>query len=419
MNSNNDDEHANGPVSPQSPRSSISSQSRRPSKVPGSPNGLPTIALAQQMIQLSGHAEPNQTLTQMAPDEIETDRETEPDILEDIQEQEERLVALYAQRLQSREEELARERALVEALEEQLSSVRRSHKQQQRRRSSSSSNSNSGFRIQKQPQKQPQTKRLYPITYPAFQKHPNFEYMLTYLSRKFAPLHNHATREVHRYFPTSYITLYMLTSAQLDSLAVHYHLYYPIHEYSFEYPNPVKPWLIRNENGTYRSLDFPRKIKMRRFARFIGLRVREPQFRCFDPEGLALEREWEEWHGRFLREKEWGGLTDADLEVRNLLAAAAMEREGVPEGLMQEWEVKRRRSEEDDSEDEEFRRRRRRAERRVVERDMRARRRVLEQTAREALGMVARRGKKRRSGDGEDGEGEGETRDWKRRCSRG
>lgn len=87
----------------------------------------------------------------------------------------------------------------------------------------------------------------------------------------------------------------LLTSAQLDALALHFEQVYPPNQATFHYPKPIKPWLTTN--GLVRNLGVNTDVKKRRFGRFIGLRG------CESP--AREKRDGEEESIREQVEKDW------------------------------------------------------------------------------------------------------------------
>ncbi|RDW81728.1 uncharacterized protein DSM5745_05285 [Aspergillus mulundensis] len=133
--------------------------------------------------------------------------------------------------------------------------------------------------------------------------HPNFKDKIAHLARKLHPLVSYSTGRTHPYFPKSILAFNLLTSAQLDALALHFHQVYPPRRESFRYPLPVKPWLTTN--GFVRDLGVDTEVKRRRFGRFIGLRGCESPVKAESEEGKAareesvieqVERDWERRH---------------------------------------------------------------------------------------------------------------------------
>ncbi|KAL5001593.1 hypothetical protein BDV10DRAFT_146929 [Aspergillus recurvatus] len=132
--------------------------------------------------------------------------------------------------------------------------------------------------------------------------HPDFKDKIAHLARKLHPLVSYSTGRTHPYFPKSVLAFNLLTSAQLDALALHFHQVYPPGRESFRYPLPVKPWLTTN--GLVRDLGVDIEVKRRRFGRFIGLRGCESPVKTRSEEGSGdgdgdgsvieqVERDWE------------------------------------------------------------------------------------------------------------------------------
>ncbi|KAL4927850.1 uncharacterized protein BDV17DRAFT_292127 [Aspergillus undulatus] len=136
-----------------------------------------------------------------------------------------------------------------------------------------------GIGIQNQNPNQPSTS-----THP----NPDFKQIITHLSQKLHPLVSVTTGLQHHHFPKSMLAYNLLTSLQLDELALHFHQTYPPTRASFNYPQPVKPWLVTN--GLVRDLGVDLATKRRRFGRFIGLHGCESPT---GPEDSANEQEGE------------------------------------------------------------------------------------------------------------------------------
>ncbi|KAL4977776.1 hypothetical protein BDW66DRAFT_149799 [Aspergillus desertorum] len=133
--------------------------------------------------------------------------------------------------------------------------------------------------------------------------HPDFKDKITHLARKLHPLVSYSTGRTHPYFPNSVLALNLLTSAQLDALALHFHQVYPPRRESFRYPLPVKPWLTTN--GFVRDLGVDTEVKRRRFGRFIGLRGCESPVKTRteggdgDGGGSVIEQVERDWERRY------------------------------------------------------------------------------------------------------------------------
>lgn len=141
-----------------------------------------------------------------------------------------------------------------------------------------------------------QTKEVNRATHSLTRRiHPNFHYMTYLLSRKLAPLVHCLSGMPHPYFPKSMLSFNLLTSAQLDALALHFEQVYPPNQATFHYPKPIKPWLTTN--GLVRNLGVNTDVKKRRFGRFIGLRG------CESP--AREKRDGEEESIREQVEKDW------------------------------------------------------------------------------------------------------------------
>ncbi len=143
-----------------------------------------------------------------------------------------------------------------------------------------------------------QTKQVNRDTHPLTERiHPNFHYMTSVLSRNLAPLVHCQSGVPHPYFPKSILSFNLLTSAELDALALHFDQVYPPNWATFHYPQPIKPWLATN--GFVRNLGVDTDVKRRRFGRFIGLRdcespVREKTGSEEESMREQAEKEWED-----------------------------------------------------------------------------------------------------------------------------
>ncbi|KAL2870003.1 uncharacterized protein BJX67DRAFT_302749 [Aspergillus lucknowensis] len=134
--------------------------------------------------------------------------------------------------------------------------------------------------------------------------HPEFENTLAHLSRRLHPLVSYTTGLTHPFFPKTILSYNLLTSDQLDSLAIHFHQVYPPKPETFRYPLPVKPWIATN--GLIRDLGVDTEVKRKRFGRFIGLRGCEsPTFQYSRPSnGRSIREQVElEWEKAFARAK--------------------------------------------------------------------------------------------------------------------
>ncbi|KAL3465338.1 hypothetical protein BJX64DRAFT_285596 [Aspergillus heterothallicus] len=134
--------------------------------------------------------------------------------------------------------------------------------------------------------------------------HPDFLPTLERLSRALHPLVSVTTGLPHPAFPKSILAYNMLTTHELNDLAIHFHQVYPPTRETFRYPLPVKPWVATN--GFVRDLGFDIEVKRRRFGRFIGLKGCESPVEAtgmlgfnmaLDPQAeirANVEREWEQ-----------------------------------------------------------------------------------------------------------------------------
>ncbi|KAK2758624.1 hypothetical protein FQN54_003314 [Arachnomyces sp. PD_36] len=136
--------------------------------------------------------------------------------------------------------------------------------------------------------------------------HPNFHLVPAHLSHRLSALVSVTSGASHPDFPSTLLQYNLLTAAQLDELAVHYHQTRPATRETSEYPIEVPSWV---------GDDVPIETKRRRWGRFIGLRgcespvegpVRDDGGACdvwgdvememeSEREMLArMDREWEE-----------------------------------------------------------------------------------------------------------------------------
>ncbi|KAL4957816.1 hypothetical protein BDW69DRAFT_147626 [Aspergillus filifer] len=149
---------------------------------------------------------------------------------------------------------------------------------------------------------------------------PYFKPTIDYLARKLHALVSITTGQTHPYFPKSILGYNLLTSAQLDALAMHFHQTYPPTENSWRYPMPVKPWLVTN--GLVNDMGVDISVKRRRFGQFIGLHGCEspttPDDGRRDREGETprqqIERDWE------LRREGWRAEEEERLKASRLAA---------------------------------------------------------------------------------------------------
>lgn len=127
--------------------------------------------------------------------------------------------------------------------------------------------------------------------------HPEFQNKIAHLARKLHPLVSYSTGLIHPYFPKSVLAFNLLTSAQLDALALHFHQVYPPRRETFLYPLPIKPWLATN--GFLRDLGVDTEVKRRRFGRFIGLKGCESPVKTRSDEGSVVEQVERDWERRY------------------------------------------------------------------------------------------------------------------------
>ncbi|KAE8382262.1 Arabinanase/levansucrase/invertase [Aspergillus bertholletiae] len=112
--------------------------------------------------------------------------------------------------------------------------------------------------------------------------HPCFALTLAHLRSHLYPLVSSTTALAHPEFPTTLLAYHLLTSRQLDELAIHYHQVWPPTPATSYYPVVIPPWVgTENEKG----VDI--ETKRRRFGRFIGLQ------RCETPAREEESYSWE------------------------------------------------------------------------------------------------------------------------------
>lgn len=103
--------------------------------------------------------------------------------------------------------------------------------------------------------------------------HPAFPSYAHHLSRTLAPLVSLTTGEIHPAFPRSILQYQLLTSKELDDLALFYHQIEPPLPETGMYPAHITPWIGERHDGTLEVYeDVSIETKRRRWGRFIGLR---------------------------------------------------------------------------------------------------------------------------------------------------
>jgi hypothetical protein len=127
--------------------------------------------------------------------------------------------------------------------------------------------------------------------------HPEFKDKIAHLARKLHPLVSYSTGLIHPYFPKSVLAFNLLTSAQLDALALHFHQVYPPRRETFLYPLPIKPWLTTN--GFLRDLGVDTEVKRRRFGKFMGLKGCESPVKTRSDEESVVEQVERDWERRY------------------------------------------------------------------------------------------------------------------------
>ncbi|PKY06993.1 Arabinanase/levansucrase/invertase [Aspergillus campestris IBT 28561] len=109
--------------------------------------------------------------------------------------------------------------------------------------------------------------------------HPSFHPVLRHLRTPLCPLVSSTTGLQHPDFPKNLLSFHLLTSAQLDNLARHFHQVWPPLPATTSYPVMVQAWL-----GLDGEVQVDLSTKRRRFGRFIGLRGCESPVRDRAPE---------------------------------------------------------------------------------------------------------------------------------------
>ncbi|KAE8363495.1 hypothetical protein BDV27DRAFT_158737 [Aspergillus caelatus] len=120
------------------------------------------------------------------------------------------------------------------------------------------------------------------------QHHPCFVPTLTHLRTPLYPLVSSTTALAHPEFPTTLLAYHLLTSRQLDELAIHYHQVWPPAPATSYYPVVIPPWV-----GTENEKDVDIETKRRRFGRFIGLQRCETPAEEEESYSWGLEQETE------------------------------------------------------------------------------------------------------------------------------
>ncbi|GKZ75393.1 hypothetical protein AnigIFM56816_000045 [Aspergillus niger] len=133
------------------------------------------------------------------------------------------------------------------------------------------------------PQPQPQKKT------PNSKIHPHLPLILAHFRTPLHPLVSSTTGHQHPDFPRSLLQYNLLTSEQLDRLAVHFHQVDPPVRGTFWYPvRIVQPWIRSGgAKGYVVDEEVGLEVKRRRFGRFIGLRGCEEIL----PSGSSKRRE--------------------------------------------------------------------------------------------------------------------------------
>ncbi|KAL8707404.1 MAG: hypothetical protein Q9225_007761 [Loekoesia sp. 1 TL-2023] len=147
-----------------------------------------------------------------------------------------------------------------------------------------------------------------------------FRRKLAHLSTPLAPLLSITSGTSHPSFPASILHYHLLTEAQLNELAHHYHQRTPS-QWSLSYPLPVVGrW---NANGTAHTQqgggmgqgEARLEDKRRRFGRFMGLRGCESPVDGDEESEVGREREqramelWVESEMRRREERAWAEMT--------------------------------------------------------------------------------------------------------------
>ena len=100
--------------------------------------------------------------------------------------------------------------------------------------------------------------------------HARFLCLLEYLRQPLQPLVSCTSGPAHADFPPNVLAYYLLTSNQLNDLALHFHQVWPPISETFNYPIQVPTWV-----GTGDEEQEALKSRRSRFGKFIGL---SPEF---------------------------------------------------------------------------------------------------------------------------------------------
>ncbi|GLA50862.1 hypothetical protein AnigIFM63604_007181 [Aspergillus niger] len=156
---------------------------------------------------------------------------------------------------------------------------------------------------------------------PSSKIHPHLPLILAHFRTPLYPLVSSTTGHQHPDFPRSLLQYNLLTSEQLDRLAVHFHQVDPPVRGTFWYPvRIVQPWIRREgAKGYVADEEVGLEVKRRRFGRFIGLRGCEEILPAGSSKrrrgkGVVREREEEVEEGEIREEEEEYGEEEEEEE---------------------------------------------------------------------------------------------------------
>lgn len=157
-------------------------------------------------------------------------------------------------------------------------------------------------------------------------RHPSFTPTLRALCTRLTPLVNTETGHTHPDFPHTHLSFHLLTFAQLDRLARHYHQVWPALPATTSYPFRIRPWVgVPNEN----CVDI--ETKRARFGHFIGM----GGFRDGVHSGMPVAAVFGGVEGGREDEDDEGLGGDGDAEVE---ISVTVSEEEVLEWMAREWE---------------------------------------------------------------------------------
>lgn len=150
-------------------------------------------------------------------------------------------------------------------------------------------------------------------------RNPELALKIAQMRLTIAPIIHVVTGKPAPEFPHTMLSLFTLTEAQLDALAAFYSQTHALDDLKYQYPQTMdwsKPFLDNDPQlpEDCRLTEMERlKVKMRMFARFIGMRGAEtPQWeyeRQFEILGNKIGRVVREDDEEGLKSKTWRGLT--------------------------------------------------------------------------------------------------------------